>query len=109
MRRVEERVKKAAEEKKKKEEKQREKEIMMKEEALKKQKLAELRLAEINAKRKLAEEAKHLKMVKCYIIYFVLIIILLRKYSKFVLIFQQKLEMNRIMKENELKKKIETK
>lgn len=88
MRRVEERVKKAAEEKRKKEEKQKEKEIMMKEEALKKQKLAELRLAEINAKRKLAEEAKHLKMVKCYdIIYFVLIIILLRKYSKFVLVF----------------------
>ncbi|CAH1709420.1 unnamed protein product [Aphis gossypii] len=83
MRRVEERVKKAAEEKRKKEEKQKEKEIMMKEEALKKQKLAELRLAEINAKRKLAEEAKHLKM--------------------------QKLEMNRMMKENELKKKIETK
>ncbi|XP_025207670.1 inner centromere protein-like [Melanaphis sacchari] len=83
MRRVEERVKKAAEEKRKKEEKQKEKELMMKEEALKKQKLAELRLAEINAKRKLAEEAKHLKM--------------------------QKLEMNRMMKENELKKKNETK
>lgn len=35
----------------------------MKEEALKKQKLAEIRLAEINAKRKQAEEAKILKMV----------------------------------------------
>ncbi|XP_029343527.1 inner centromere protein isoform X1 [Acyrthosiphon pisum] len=83
MKRAEEKLKKTAEEKRKKEEKQKEKETMMKEEALKKQKLAELRLAEINAKRKLAEEAKHLKI--------------------------QKLEMNRAMKENELKKKIETK
>lgn len=83
MRRAEERIKKTAEEKRKKEEKQKEKETMMKEEALKKQKLAEQRLAEINAKRKLAEEAKHLKI--------------------------QKLELNRIMKENELKKKNETK
>ncbi|KAL5234941.1 hypothetical protein ACI65C_002351 [Semiaphis heraclei] len=79
MKRAEERIKRAAEEKKKKEEKQKEKEAIMKEEALKKQKLAELRSAEISAKRKLAEEAKHLKI--------------------------QKLEMNRIMKENEMKKK----
>ncbi|XP_022169640.1 inner centromere protein-like [Myzus persicae] len=83
MKRAEEKIKKTAEENRKKEEKQKEKEMMMKEEALKKQKLAELRLAEINAKRKLAEEAKHLKI--------------------------KKLEMNRIMKENELKKKNETK
>lgn len=63
MRRAEEKVKKSAEEKRKKEEKQKEKELMMKEEILKKQKQAELRLAEINAKRKLAEETKKLKMV----------------------------------------------
>lgn len=49
-------MKKAAEEKKKKEEKQ-------KEETLKKQKQTELKLAEINAKRKQVEEAKILKMV----------------------------------------------
>jgi len=67
MRRVEEKLKKAAEENRKKEEKQKQKETMMKEEALKKQKLAENRLAEINAKRKLAEEAKHLKIVIYYI------------------------------------------
>jgi len=42
---------------------QKEKELMLKEEALKKQKQAELRLAEINAKRKQAMEAKKLKMV----------------------------------------------
>lgn len=53
-------MKKAAEEKKKKEEKQ-------KEETLKKQKQAELKLAEINAKRKQVEEAKMLKMVITYI------------------------------------------
>lgn len=40
----------------------------MKEEALKKQKQAELRLAEMNAKRLMAEEARKLKMV----IYFIL-------------------------------------
>lgn len=53
-------MKKAAEEKKKKEEKQ-------KEETIKKQKQAELKLAEINAKRKQVEEAKMLKMVITYI------------------------------------------
>jgi len=88
MRRVEEKAKKAAEDKKKKEEKQKEKEIMMKEEALKKQKLAELRLAEINAKRKLAEEAKHLKMVKFYdTLYYILFICNFTKKIFFVLIF----------------------
>lgn len=37
--------------------------MLLKEEALKKQKQTELRLAEINAKRKQAEEAKNLKIV----------------------------------------------
>jgi len=57
-----EKFQKAAEEKKRKEEKQKERELMLKEEALKKQKQAELRLAEINAKRKQADDAKKLKM-----------------------------------------------
>jgi len=79
MKRAEEKIKRAAEEKKKKEEKQKEKELIMKEEALKKQKLAELRSAEISAKRKLAEEAKHLKIVINYFMinfYFVFVILL---------------------------------
>lgn len=77
MKRVEEKIKKAAEEKKIKEEKQKLKEITMKEEMLKKHKLAELRLAEINAKRKQADEAKLLKLViQLMFLYFCLNIII---------------------------------
>ncbi|XP_050538926.1 inner centromere protein-like [Daktulosphaira vitifoliae] len=64
IKRAEEKMKKIAEEKKRKEDKQKEKELKMKEEALKKQKQTEIRLAEINAKRKRAEEAKLMKLQK---------------------------------------------
>jgi hypothetical protein len=45
---------------------------MMKKEALKKQKQTELRLAEINAKRLQAQEARLLKLVK-YLIFYVIL------------------------------------
>lgn len=69
LRLLEEKIKKKEEERKKKDEKLKEKELMLKEEALKKQKQAELHLAEMNAKRLQAEEARLLKMVKCFIFY----------------------------------------
>jgi len=58
----------------------------LKEEALKKQKIAELRLAEINAKRKLADEAKLLKMVINYFMihFYFVFVILLKKYSNLI-------------------------
>lgn len=94
LKRVEEKIKKAAEEKKKKEEKQ-------KEETLKKQKQTELKLAEINAKRKQVEEAKMLKMQKAEAER------KLKEAEK-----ERKLkeaEMERKLKEAEIKKKVESK
>lgn len=60
---LDEKLKKSNEEKRKKEEKQKERDLMLKAEKLKKQKLAAIRLEETNIKRKLAEEAKLLKIV----------------------------------------------